>query len=257
MGPYAQTNIQLYQQLQDAGFDEDAVSRVVGAYALAVRLFTGQYRGSGKTLLAHVVGTASILLRHGADVPVICAGLLHAAYVCGDFGSMWTGVTSEKRRQVKAAVGADVEALVFRYEALRCHLWDLPAVPERLAKLEESDKPVLLMHIANDLEETLEFGVVYCGVKKRDSMIATLEVMGVIADLIDKPELANELRKSRSAISGKHFPVSWQTGEKLTYTVCPASSRKRSDIALREQIKAVLMVVWNRLPRSLRYYLRR
>jgi hypothetical protein len=130
-------------------------------------------------------------------------------------------------------------------------------VPDNFAKLKDDDKQVVFARIANDLEETLDLGVVYCGTKKRDSMVITLEVMEALAAAIDKPELAREIRQRNADIADKQFPKSWQTGETLTYMVPPASLRTRSDIAVREQLKALMMIIWQTLPRALRYSLRR
>ena len=76
---YAQTNIQLLNQLHRANYTADDLHLVRTAYELAMRLFCGQFRASGKTFIAHLVGTASVLgsLRVGAAL--IAVGLLHAA----------------------------------------------------------------------------------------------------------------------------------------------------------------------------------
>ena len=61
MDTYAQTNIQLFDQLQHEGYTEDELNVIRDTYALATRLFTGLFRPSGKTFVAHAVGIASIL----------------------------------------------------------------------------------------------------------------------------------------------------------------------------------------------------
>ena len=118
---YAQTNIRLYRQLDERGYAPDDVGAVGRAYELALRLFTCVYRGSGKPFLAHAVGTASILASLRARMPVIAAGLLHAAYTHGEFGNGWRGVSPPKRREVRRAVGEEVESLVARYTELAWH----------------------------------------------------------------------------------------------------------------------------------------
>ena len=59
---FAQTNIQLLNQMYDLGYDEQEIAAVGKSYELAMILFTGRFRGSGKTFIAHLVGTASILV---------------------------------------------------------------------------------------------------------------------------------------------------------------------------------------------------
>ena len=74
---YAQTNIQLYRQLAELGYPSTDVSRVHRGHSLAMKLFTGLFRGSGRPFLAHLVGTASVLASVRVPIEVVTAGLLH------------------------------------------------------------------------------------------------------------------------------------------------------------------------------------
>ncbi|NJP21002.1 MAG: hypothetical protein HC763_20665 [Hydrococcus sp. CRU_1_1] len=85
---YAQTNIQLFNQLRDRGYSNAELQEIFNAYQLTIELFTGQFRASGKTFIAHLVGTASILTHLRVSSKLIAAGLLHAAYSQGDFGGI-------------------------------------------------------------------------------------------------------------------------------------------------------------------------
>jgi len=78
---YVQTNLQLYAQLRRSGADEADLALVRNGYDLALRPCLGSFRGSGKPLLAHLVGTASILSRIGRPPRIVTAGLQHAVYV--------------------------------------------------------------------------------------------------------------------------------------------------------------------------------
>jgi hypothetical protein len=109
---YSQTNVQLYEQLVAAGFQLEELQTVKKAYGLAQKLFSAKFRGSGRPFLAHLVGTASILVRYGASLDVIVAGLLHSAYDFGDFGSGMGGITAAKRRLLVSEVGSRSEALI-------------------------------------------------------------------------------------------------------------------------------------------------
>ena len=86
MHSFAQTNIQLVNQLQRDGYHSSEIELVVRSYELAMRVFTGLFRSCEKTFIAHLVGTASILSKHRAPLNVVVAGLLHSAYTVGDFG---------------------------------------------------------------------------------------------------------------------------------------------------------------------------
>jgi (p)ppGpp synthase/HD superfamily hydrolase len=56
---YAQTNIELLNQLRRLGYGEADLVRVRRAYEIALRLFTACFRPSGNTFLAHLVRTAT------------------------------------------------------------------------------------------------------------------------------------------------------------------------------------------------------
>src|SRR5262249_35216584 len=88
---YAQTNIQRYGQLAELGYPATDVSRIHRGHGLAMQLFTGLFRGSGRPFLAHLVGTASVLASVRAPIEVVTAGLLHSAYSHGEFGNYWRG----------------------------------------------------------------------------------------------------------------------------------------------------------------------
>src|SRR5436309_10586495 len=109
---YAQTNLQLYAELRGGKYSAADITCIRAAYELAMVLFTGRYRGSGKPFLAHLVGTASILTSMQVRAPVVAAGLLHASYTQGEFGNGWSGTDPVKRERLRTAVGAEVEDLV-------------------------------------------------------------------------------------------------------------------------------------------------
>jgi len=82
---------------------------------LLINLFIGVLRSSDKTFLAHLVGTASILVDLKAPVEVVTAGLLHAAYATGEFGDGGRGITDSKRAQLERAFGQKIEEYVYGY----------------------------------------------------------------------------------------------------------------------------------------------
>src|SRR5262245_50211616 len=98
---YAQTNIQLYTQLLREGRGEQDLRVVHAAYELAMSLFAGQVRPNHRTFLSHVVAVSSILAESGADATIIAAGLLHSAYLLGEFGDGTRGVKEHKRRRIR------------------------------------------------------------------------------------------------------------------------------------------------------------
>jgi hypothetical protein len=178
MSCYAQTNIQLLNQLHRAGYTADELYLVRLTYDLAIRLFAGQFRASGKTFVAHLVGTASVLgsLRVGAAL--IAAGLLHAAYQSGDFGDRAAGITDAKRERLKAGLQAgvdarvvtEVEAYVARYQSFSWGSKYISNYHRDVNTLNSLDREVLLIRLANELEEYLDLGILYRGDEGRHEL---------------------------------------------------------------------------------------
>lgn len=112
---HAQTILQLYRQLIDSGWGESALLQVRGAYELAQQLFVGCYRPSEKPFCSHLVGTASTLARWGERAEMVTAGLLHSAYLYGEFGDLSRGFSSAKQQFVLRYVGQPAEALIDEY----------------------------------------------------------------------------------------------------------------------------------------------
>ena len=82
----AQTILQLSNQMLRLEYSDRDLGELRVTYDLARELFSGLFRPSGKTFIAHLIGTASILANCLTDIGVVKAGLMHAAYAGGDFG---------------------------------------------------------------------------------------------------------------------------------------------------------------------------
>ena len=150
----AQTNLVLYQQLHGLGYSSDGLARVRGSYELATTLFAGQFRPCGRTFIAHLVGTASILAEVRAAEPVVVAGLLHAAYEEGDFGFIrWR----HRRDHLQNVVGAEAEDLIWRYGRLKWYGGGASTQFERFDTLDEIERTIILMRLANELDDHMNF----------------------------------------------------------------------------------------------------
>src|SRR6266496_2989813 len=116
---YAQTNIQLLDQLRREGYAKAELTLIRNAYELARELYSGYFIFLGRTQIAHVVGTASILGSVHAPAELVAAGILHNVYDTGDFGDGRGGVSDARREQVRRAVGATVEEYVCRFPGIK------------------------------------------------------------------------------------------------------------------------------------------
>jgi len=187
----AQTIIQLLEQLADRPVEErQAVRR---GYDLATALFAGRYRACGRPFVAHLVGTASALARHGAPIDVVLAGLLHAAYAQGVFPN-W----KRRRDLVRESIGPKAEALVHEYER-----FDWKRVPEQIG---EADREVVWLRIANEVDECGDRSLRYVGEHKRAQVEQGIPQFVAAARHYDMPALADELEAVYAENEGDPIP---------------------------------------------------
>jgi uncharacterized protein DUF6817 len=158
----AQTNAQLFLQLHQHGCSSAELRLVRDAYALAMQLCTGLYTGSGKPTLAHEVGTASLALRHGGSLELVAAGLLHGAYIVGDFGHCRLQVTAAKRKTVRDVIGERAEALVYELKHLPWDAQRIAAFADGASRLSELERDVLRLKLLEELDHLLDYGAVLC-----------------------------------------------------------------------------------------------
>ena len=161
---------------------------VRSAYELAMELFAGRYRACGRPFVSHLVGTASVLARHGAEHELVVAGVLHAAYEHGDFGTGRTGALPDHRRRVRDVAGSRVEDLVARYHAL-----DTDRVS---AALDVADHPLVRMRVANEIDDCLDRGLLYSGEKRYALIAPRVERFAEAADDLGWHAMAAELREA-------------------------------------------------------------
>jgi len=235
MKNYAQTNLQLYTQLRRAGYPDDCLALVRSGYDLALRLCTASFRGSGKPLLAHLVGTASILASIDQSPIVVTAGLLHAAYALGDFGDGRFGMTESKRTRVREAVGRETEDLVARYTAFDWNRNTIPSIRERVGTLTSIERDVLVIRLANELEDHLDLGVLYCGngEKRRDYIRSPLNQSVDMARRLGLTVLADELDAAFKETLAAEIPAALRNPHDYTFVQPAASHSPRVKVAVR------------------------
>jgi hypothetical protein len=229
MPSYAQTNRQLYAQLVREGLALDDILRVRRAHELAAELFSGFYRPSGSPFLSHLVGTASVLASLSRPVELVIAGLLHAAYIHGDFGRTRTGPSPSNRRYVRLAAGEDAESYIWRYTNLP---WGdlIRGSTERLSSLDRFDKGALLIRLANELEHYLDDEIL-CGPnfeRRRRYVAESGPKLSLSASALGVPQLAAELDRvmSRAATVDLVPGLQRETAD-VAYLISPPSYRKR------------------------------
>lgn len=225
---YAQTLVQLAARMRHHAYADGDVARVAAAHELATGLFSGWYRPSGDPLLAHLVGTASILVELGRPASTIVAGLLHAAYPNGDFGVVAGGPTPRNRARVRQVIGADVERYVFEFAATGWNEKSIPRVHRALPSLPEIDREVVTIRLANALDDCLDRPYVTGEAARYDrGVLSVWPLLVEMAEALGHGALATELRSRRDAAELPALP-----GRDGVFHIAPASYRLRWRLAL-------------------------
>jgi (p)ppGpp synthase/HD superfamily hydrolase len=232
---YAQTNLQLYNQMRRAGYGERDLEAVHHAYELATRLFTGKYRGSGKPLLSHLVGTASVLCALGAPAKLLVAAVLHAAYIFGEFGDGRPGATEDRRELIRRVVGSETEDLLARYHALEWRPPTIEALYARVDSMSPDECEVLLVRLANELEDHLDLGVLYCrnASQRREIIARSLHLCTRMASRLGYPTLAGEFNRVFDEVATSEVPDTLRHTEDYTYMLAPSSMMPRPAVLVR------------------------
>lgn len=226
MTRYAQTNLELYAQLRAEGYGESAEEAVLRAYSFAMGLFAGLYRASGKVFLAHLLGTASALVEAHARLPVVVAGLLHAAYTHGEFGNGWRGMTSAKRCRVATVVGGESEGLIARYTGFRWRVEALPGLRAAVSGLDGADREVVVMRLANELDDHLDLGILhYADAERKLKLLDALAVCVDLARDLGHPRLADALADAFAACRAARIPGATSDPSGGSFLLAPASHR--------------------------------
>jgi (p)ppGpp synthase/HD superfamily hydrolase len=250
MRAYAQTNVQLFNQLRSAGYSQKERQFLRQVYTLATRLFTGLFLPSGKTFLDHLVGTASILASLHSPVEIVAAGLVHAAYLHGDFGSIKKGISKAKRAQLRRIVGDEVEEYVAKYDRLLWTWQNVQKVHANLADIHGIDRQVLLIRLANELEHQLDLGGIYYAESEKEQRKHQINMTGYGPMLIDMAErlgffsLAVEMRPVFDNTVSAQLPiVPWiRSKHQVAYLLAPKSYHER-----------FLVMLWRKVSESYQF----
>lgn len=226
---YAQTNLQLYNQLIAAGCSEAELSRVRDAYQLAIRVFTGHFRADGKPFVSHLVGVASILAAHGQSTDLIAAGLLHSIYTLGELGDGSRGMDPAKRQRVRDAVGENAEALVAAYTEMQWGPELVAAFESRPARLTVTENAALRIKLADALDDQLDGGLAFAPRKQLcadmtngDWLHALIRLARASGDAAMADELAAQM-----AGNDQHVPDCLTSEHAESIVVTPVARRRR------------------------------
>ena len=228
---YAQTNRQLYAQMQRLGYPPTELVRVRAAYELARTLVTGLYRPSGSPFISHLVGTASVLGVLRVPVELVLAGLLHAAYMHGDFGTLRRGATPTNRAFVRRALGKEAEEYVARYTAFQWNQNTINGLRTRLKSSDAMERDIVLIRLANWHEHLLDFDIL-CGPgidRRLQAIMRRGPILADAAHMLGYPSLGEELESIHQQTLNTKIVQAFRSGDGpgRTFLVAPLSYRKR------------------------------
>jgi hypothetical protein len=239
----AQTNIQLYNQLREAGRTVDELVAVHRAYELATTLYSGYYQADGKPFVAHGAGVASILGWLDQPAEILAVGLLHNVYGNADFGdARAAGITSRRSRLVREAVGERVESLIVRFRDLRISPHTLESVRRSLPDRDETERRLILVELADHLEKYVDLGLLYFG---NNDWVFEGDRIGPelieIANELGEPQLAAMLSSAfaEAGAAAAHVPAELRASDGRRYLklVVPRSCRRRLSPRLRAGVR--------------------
>ena len=225
---YAQTNIQLYNQLLSEGYPDKDLKLVSNSYKLAQQLFSLHYRPSGDTFISHLVGTAGILASLHMPVEVLVAGLLHASYIHGEFGKInIKSITAGKREKVRGIAGEKAEKYIYKYTSLKWNSKSIPDYLERLNVYDDTDRNVLLIRLVNEIDDNNNLTPLYCPdlLQRIEYLKNSGLIMIEMTKQLGYPDLALEMSEIFNEVISIKIPMKLNNpdGSKRAYMIVPKS----------------------------------
>lgn len=156
----SQTILQLCNEMQKFGYPNKEIDLAYDAYLFAIHHISGWYRGDGKALSSHLIGTSSILCQQKSSIVEILSGLLHAVPEDGLF-PIWTN----PYHLISCKFGEQVSQMIYTY--LHCkynytaqHLLGL-LCGNYSSISSEYAKSIVKIRLANELEDYMDNAISY------------------------------------------------------------------------------------------------
>lgn len=209
MNSYAMTYPQLINQAIDKGFSGPELELLSRAHQFSAMMSEGIYRAQRVPLLCHQIRTASIVLHENRPMPVIIAALLHASYFISFFkGSCRQRPRRAHRKQIQREFGAEVDELIFQYA--RVSWYSCEAIDEHIKQIDDYDeqmKNLLLLRLANELEDYLDKAMAYTNAERIKYRINSYGPHCVeLAHRLDATQLAEHLQATCEVYKSIQLP---------------------------------------------------
>ena len=217
-------------QALEQGLEEESLVRLRAAHDVAEQMANGLYRAQGVPLLCHLVRTASIVLAERQPLPVVLASLLHAAYLLQEFeGAGWR---APSRTALQQAIGADAASLVSDY--CRFPWFSQACLENHLRGLDgyaEHERNLLLMRLANELEDHLDRAIAYTPAERAGRHAAAYGPQTIeLAGRLGLTELAADLREAIGDGAGPPIPLAIVLARREGYACHPGIVAQLEDL---------------------------
>ncbi len=212
---YALTSPQLMNQALEQGLVLNDLKLIKKAYQQSEIMFDGCYRAQSMPFVCHLVRSASIVLDERQPVAAVAASLLHAAYLTGQFRDGCCGGAEENhRREIRNAVGEEIENLVYAYNQLPWYSADTINIYTRdIDSMSEEKRRIIVMRLADLLEDYLDMGFVYRGKELYSEKIESYSRAGLaLAKVLGLSRLVKELECMYELHLKTKIPMELTTG---------------------------------------------
>lgn len=237
MSSYAQTFPQLHLQLREMGYAPQEIFDIQNTYGHATQLYAGVFQSNGKEILAHVIGTASILASLKAPPHIVAAGLLHNVYDGGNFGDGQNGITPARQAYLQGAVGDTIENLLENFLKFDWSPKVFCTIRDQFPQYDETKRTVLLLRITEHLEHNLDHGTELYSKEERIFRSTKFDILVDIAKLLGVPCLEKDFQQVFQLKSTSEIPAGFRLvgAKKSRKILAPKSCRKRFSVTIHER----------------------
>lgn len=193
---FAQSYPQLMNQALKLELTTSELTQLKQAFEFTQQMADGIYRAQGTPLLNHLIRTASIVLAQTTNINVVITALLHASYVIEKFdNSLRTQCITKRKQDITIAFGSEIAKLLFQYQSMHWYQQaDIEHYITDINNLSESTRHLLLIRLANELEDHLDYAMLYTPnerINKRSNLYG--ESCVILAKLLGFKIIANPL----------------------------------------------------------------
>jgi hypothetical protein len=124
-----------------------------------------------------------------------------------------------KRHRVRAVIGEEAEAIVYRYTRFQWNARVIDALKKQLPDLSQDEQTVIFMRLANEVEEGADASLLYCTEETRLLKANYLGMCVDVATAMGMQQLAFELESCHQSNSVKQAPGRPEFGRRTVYSM--------------------------------------